>query len=125
MYNKVTIIGRLGKDPELRYIPSGKPVCSFSVATDSGPATDRRTIWFRISAWEKLGELCQFYLAKGRLVYVEGTLAEPRIFKTKSGVDAVSLDVTASTVRFLSAKSAEPAKEDAEAKADADEEIPF
>ncbi len=77
--NRVQLMGRLGKDPETRFTPTGKKVCSFSLAVDrrwksiDGDAM-RATDWFTIVAWSRLGEICQKYLHKGRLVYVEGRL---------------------------------------------------
>ena len=81
--NRVELIGRLGKDPETRFTPTGKKVCSFSLAVDrrwkdqkgeSRSATD----WFQVEAWSKLGEIIQTYLHKGRLVYIEGRLQTRR-----------------------------------------------
>ena len=77
--NRVQLIGRLGKDPETRYIPSGKKVTSFSVAVDrrwkSAEGEQKEsTDWFNIEPWGRLGEICQSYLSKGRLVFIEGRL---------------------------------------------------
>ena len=77
--NKVMIIGHLGRDPELRYTPSGRPVASFSVATTRGWTTaegERReeTEWFNVVAWGNLAEICKQYLKKGKQVYIEGRL---------------------------------------------------
>ncbi|MCS7221510.1 MAG: single-stranded DNA-binding protein [Anaerolineae bacterium] len=77
--NKVIIIGNLGRDPEMRYTPSGKPVTSFSVATSRSWVTadgERRdaTEWFNVVAWGNLAEICSQYLRKGSRVYVEGHL---------------------------------------------------
>ena len=104
MFQKVTIIGRLGKDPESRFTPAGTQVTVFSVATDTGYGDKKKTVWFRVAAWEKLAELCNQYLSKGKLVYVEGTLSEPRIYQNKAGENAVNLEITARDVRFLSPK---------------------
>jgi len=73
--NRVQLIGNLGKDPETRYTPSGKKVCSFSLAVDRRWKTSEGEIkestdWFNIEAWGRLGETCQEFLSKGRLVYV-------------------------------------------------------
>ena len=79
MLNKVMIIGRLGRDPELRYSQSGSPVCTFSVATDES-YTDRdgnrvdRAEWHRVVVFQKAAENCSQYLTKGSLVFVEGSL---------------------------------------------------
>ena len=81
--NRVQLIGNLGKDPETRYTPSGKKVCSFSLAVDRRWKTSEGEIkestdWFNVEAWGRLGETCQEYLSKGRLVYVEGRLHTDR-----------------------------------------------
>jgi single-strand DNA-binding protein len=75
--NRIQLIGRLGKDPEFRQLPSGKKVCSFSIAVDhrwkNGAGESKEaTDWFTVESWGRLGEICNQYLAKGRLVYVEG-----------------------------------------------------
>lgn len=79
MYNKMTAIGNVGSDPEMRYTPSGSAVTSFSLATNERYTTrdgERReeTEWFRVVAWDRLAEICNQYLTKGRQVYVEGRL---------------------------------------------------
>ncbi len=81
--NRVQLIGRLGRDPEVRHTPSGKKVTSFSLAVDrrwrssEGEIKDA-TDWFQIVAWGRLGEICSQYLSKGRLVYIEGRLQTDR-----------------------------------------------
>jgi single-strand DNA-binding protein len=77
--NKITIVGYLGRDPELRYTPQGTAVCNMSIATtekrrDASGETEEHTIWFRVTAWGRQAELAAEYLAKGRQVYVEGRL---------------------------------------------------
>jgi single-strand DNA-binding protein len=77
--NKVLLIGRLGRDPEMRYTPSGKPVTTFSIATSRSWNTSEgdkhtETEWFNIVAWGNLAEICKQYLTKNRLVYIEGRL---------------------------------------------------
>jgi single-strand DNA-binding protein len=74
--NKVQLIGNLGKDPETRFTPKGKKVCHFTLAANRPGAVEPD--WFNIEAWEKLGEICQQYLTKGRLVYIEGRLRTDR-----------------------------------------------
>lgn len=81
--NKVQLIGHLGKDPETRFTAHGKKHCLFSVAVNrswkSGEGEEKEaTDWFNIEAWGKLGEICQQYLGKGRLVYIEGRLQTDR-----------------------------------------------
>jgi len=112
MYHKITIIGNLGRDPEMRYTQDGTPVTNFSVATD--PRRNRpdgsqaeETIWFRVSAWQRLAETCNEYLQKGRQVFIEGRLkpdpatGAPRIWTGNDGVTRAQYEITAFTVRFL------------------------
>lgn len=78
--NKVILVGRLGRDPELKYTASGTPFCRFSIATDdvwndkASGERQERTEWHSIVAWDRLAEICNQYLTKGRLVYIEGAL---------------------------------------------------
>jgi single-strand DNA-binding protein len=103
--NKITIIGHLGRDPEMRYTPQGAAVTDFSVATsrrytDNTGERREETDWFRVSAWRQLAELCNQYLQKGSLVYVEGRL-HVRQYEANDGTTRFSSDVFASDVRFL------------------------
>jgi len=112
MYHTIIIAGHLGRDPEMRYTPAGHPVTSFSVAsnrrwTDQDGQPQEETIWFRVSAFGKLAEICNQFLAKGRPVLVEGRLrpdesGNPRIWIGQDGAPRASFDVIANTVRFLS-----------------------
>lgn len=114
MYHEQTIIGNLGKDPDMRYTPDGKAVCTFSVA-----ASNRKdeTVWFRVTAWEKLAETCNQYLHKGSKVMVKGALradesGNPRVYKRNDDSWAASYEVTAQTVRFLSGKEEQAVQDD-------------
>jgi len=107
--NKVILVGRLGKDPEVRYTADGTAVANFSVATsdewkdkDSGEKKER-TEWHRIVAWRKLGEICGEYLAKGRQVYVEGKL-QTKSWE-KDGVTRYTTEIVASDVQFLGGRN--------------------
>ncbi len=108
MYNKITIIGNLGSDPEMRYLPSGNAVTSFSVATNhryntrDGEQRDE-TEWFRVSAFGRLGEICNQYLSKGRQVYVEGRLRS-RTWVDQQGQTRVSIEVNAQEVKFVGSR---------------------
>jgi single-strand DNA-binding protein len=113
-FHTVILIGNLGRDPEMRYTPSGQPVTSFSVASNrsytgsDGQKVDE-TIWFRVTAWGKQAETCNQYLRKGSKVLVEGRLVPdknggPRIWTKQDGTSGASFEVTASTVRFLSTR---------------------
>lgn len=104
--NKITIIGNLGRDPEMRYTPSGNAVTGFSVATNRryrGQDGQQReeTEWFNISAWGRLAEITNQYLSRGSQVYVEGRLSS-RMYQSQNGETRVSLDVFATEVQFLS-----------------------
>jgi single-strand DNA-binding protein len=115
MFHTIIIVGNLGKDPEMRYTPSGQAVTSFSVATSrkytsSNGEQVNETIWFRVSAWGKQAEVCNQYLKKGSKVLVEGRLTSdkntggPRIWQKQDGSSGASFEVTAGTVRFLSSR---------------------
>ena len=112
MYNKITIIGNLGSDPEMRYMPSGSAVTSFSVATNrrytnrDGQTVDE-TEWFRVNAWGRLAETTNQYLEKGRLVYVEGRLSS-RPWQTQDGQLRSGNEIYAQEVKFLSGSSQGP-----------------
>ena len=132
MYQKITLIGRLGGDPEMRYTPDGTPVTSFSVATDrrwtdSGGQQQQKTTWFRITAWRGLAETCAQYLKKGRQVFIEGTIAEPKPFQGRDGNWRASLDVTAQTVQFLGGRESpqESSDDDEVTEIPEQENIPF
>ena len=110
MLNKVMIIGRLGRDPELRYIQgSGTPVATLNVATDDS-FVDRdgnrvnRTEWHRISVFQRTAENCSTYLKKGSLVYVEGSL-RTRKYQDNQGQDRYVTEIHAQRVIFLDRKS--------------------
>jgi single-strand DNA-binding protein len=103
--NKVMIIGRLGRDPEMRYTPSGKPVTTFSVATHRSWNTsegERRTEteWFNVVAWGSLAEICKEYLSKNRLVYIEGRL-QTRRWDDAEGIKHTSVEIVANEMIML------------------------
>jgi single-strand DNA-binding protein len=103
--NKVQIIGHLGKEPEMRYTPSGKPVTTFSVAVSrSWNSADgerhSETEWFNVVAWGNLAEICKTYLTKGQQVYIEGRL-QTRRWDDKEGVKHTSVEVVANEMMML------------------------
>ena len=115
MFHTIIVVGNLGRDPEMRYTPSGQAVTSFSVATSrqytaSSGDVVKETIWFRISAWGKQAETCNQYLKKGSKVLVEGRLTcdpatgGPRVFTRQDGTNGASYEISSSTVRFLSSR---------------------
>ena len=103
--NKVILIGKLGRDPELRYTASGKAVAKFSIATseqwtDKEGGKEERTEWHRIIAWGRLGEICGEYLRKGRQVYIEGRL-QTRQWDDKEGNKRYTTEIVAQTMQML------------------------
>ena len=103
--NKVMVIGHLGKDPEMRYTPSGRPVTTFSVAVSRSWNTadgERRTEteWFNVVAWGNLAEICKQYLHKGQQVYIEGRL-QTRRWEDKEGQKHTSVEVVANEMMML------------------------
>jgi single-strand DNA-binding protein len=105
MYQHTVIIGNLGDDPKMRYTPSGDAVADFSVAVNrkwknADGETQEKTTWFRVTAWRKLAEICNQYLAKGRLVLVEGEVSASS-WVTQNGEARATLELNARNVRFL------------------------
>jgi single-strand DNA-binding protein len=105
-FNKIIIVGYLGRDPELRYTPQGTPVCDFSIATterrkDKSGEFQDHTTWFRVSLFGRQAEVASQYLSKGRQVYVEGALTQ-REYTDKEGNARTSLDVRGSDIQFIS-----------------------
>lgn len=126
MYQSITVIGNLGRDPEMKFSPSGKAVTSFSIAdtrqykNGSGELV-KETTWFRVEVWGNQAEACNTYLKKGSLVLVEGRMkadintGNPRIYQKKDQSWASSFEIQANNVKFLSkveAKQAAPEEED-------------
>jgi single-strand DNA-binding protein len=129
------LIGNLGREPEMRYTPSGQAVTSFSVAVDESYTGNdgqrvKRTIWVRVSAWGKQAETCNQYLKKGSKVGVTGRLTpgeggSPRIWTKTDGTPAASFEVNASEVHFLGGGNGANGASAEEASAEQGEEIPF
>jgi len=106
--NKVILVGRLGKDPEVKYTQGGTPIARFSLATDEtwkdqGGEKQQRTEWHSIVAWSKLAEICGQYLTKGRLIYLEGRL-QTRAWEDKDGNKRSTTEVRADNMVMLSGK---------------------
>lgn len=114
MYQRLVLVGNLGRDPEMRYTPNGAAVTSFSVATSRRYASadgtmKEETTWFRVSVWGKQAEACNQYLNKGSKVLVEGSLVPdenggPRVWTSNDGKPRASFEVRALSVKFLSSK---------------------
>jgi single-strand DNA-binding protein len=116
MFQKLIIVGHLGRDPEMRYMPSGQAVTDFTVATSRAyQAADgsqrKETAWFKVTVWNAMAEACARYLGKGSKVLVEGRLVVdpatggPKTFTRKNGEAGAIFEVTAQEVKFLSGKS--------------------
>jgi single-strand DNA-binding protein len=106
-FNKITIVGNLGRDPELRYTPQGSAVCNFSVATnekkrDKAGEMQDVTTWFRVTLWNKQAENASKYLTKGSPVYVEGRLRIEE-WTDRDGKNRFTLEVNATDMQFISA----------------------
>ncbi len=125
------IIGHLGRDPEMRFTPSGKAVTNFSVAvnrqyTGSNGETVKETYWFKCTAWDKQAESCNQYLKKGSKVFIEGRLTAdpstggPRIWTKQDGTPQAGFELTVVTIKFLDSRS-----ENAGELAAPEDDIPF
>ena len=128
MYQNIVLVGHLGRDPEMRYTPSGTPVTNFSVATtrkwtDAEGQQQEKTTWFRVNAWGRLAETCNQYLTKGQLVLVEGEV-DASAWTDRDGEARASLELRAWKVRFLGRKG-ERTEVSEEVPPEAEEEIPF
>jgi len=125
--NKVMVIGNVGRDPEMRYIPSGKPVTSFSVATtrswtNSDGERREETEWFNVVAWGNLAEICKQHLRKDQQVYVEGRL-QTRSWEDHQGKKRFRTELVANEMILLGGRH--NALEAAESTVQGEEEFPF
>lgn len=149
MYHEITLIGRLGRDPEMRYTPNGTPVTTLSVATDrrwtgSDGQQRKEVVWWRVTAWRRQAETCNEYLSKGDQVFVKGRVGGDRLPQSdgseqivphtwtgQDGQPRASYEVTARFVRFLGQAVGQPVADipggmpEEPAEDDAEEEIPF
>ena len=110
--NKVMLIGRLGKDPELRYTPSGSPVATFNIATDESYKDKEgkkveNTDWHRVVVWNKLAEICGQYLKKGSLVYIEGKLKTRSYDDKATGAKKFITEIVGDQMSMLGGKGGE------------------
>ena len=109
MLNKVILIGRLGRDPEVRYMPNGEAVCNFSIATDESwkdaqGQKQTRTEWHNITMYRKQAEIAGQYLKKGGLVYLEGRI-QSRKYQGKDGIERTAYDIIASEMKMLGGRN--------------------
>lgn len=129
--HRIELIGHAGHDPSMRFTPSGQPVTQFPLATSEQYTNQageqvKRTVWFRVSVWGKMAEVCKEHVYKGMLVYIEGRLTadekgNPKTYKNKQGEPTANFDVTATSIKFLS-KRGEPASQP---EAIPDSDLPF
>jgi single-strand DNA-binding protein len=108
--NKVILIGRLGRDPELKYTPSGAPMAKFTMATDEvfknrNGEMEKRTEWHNIVAWNKLAEICGQYLTKGKQIYVEGSIRSHQWEDKSTGVKRTGYDIVIQKMTMLGSKA--------------------
>jgi len=130
--NKIMIIGHLGRDPEMRYTPSGKPVTTFTVATSrtwnsSDGERHTETEWFNVVAWGNLAEICKQYLSKGQQVYIEGRL-QTRRWEDSENVKHTSVEIVANEMMMLGDRrdaSASQSGDAVESDAEIEDEYPF
>ena len=113
-FNKIILVGNLGRDPELRYTPDGTPVCTFSLATNerrrdraTGENNDVTT-WFRVTLWRRQAEVASQYLTRGKPVYIEGRLRVEE-YTDRDGKQRHSLEVTATDMQFIGSSRGEDA----------------
>lgn len=136
MYQQITIIGNLGRDPEMRYLPDGNPVTNMNIATNrrwTDNATGQQheeTTWFRVSVWGRQAEACNTYLRQGHKVMIVGRLRPdpstggPRVWTSQSGNIGASYEVTADRIVFLTPKNGNGEANDTPATTE-DDDIPF
>lgn len=124
-FQTVIIVGNLGRDPEMRYTPSGQAVTNLNVATSRQYTTNsgekvKETTWFRVSVWGKQAESCNQYLRKGSKVLVEGRMNSdpatggPKLFAKNDGSMGANFEITAQTVRFLSSRKEDAGQQQAQ-----------
>lgn len=135
MLNKVILIGRLGRDPETRYMPNGEAVCNFSVATseswkDSNGQKQERSEWHNVTMYRKLAEIAGEYLTKGSQVYLEGRI-QSRKYQGKDGIERTAYEIIANEMKMLGGNSQatqeQPKRQQAPAAPveDIDDDVPF
>jgi single-strand DNA-binding protein len=128
-YQRVIVVGNLGRDPDLRYSQKGTPLTRFSVAApaalNDGDAAREQTVWYDVTAFNKQAEACNEYLKKGSKVLVEGRLNPVRIYQTESGETRASLPLVADRVQFLSSRGHNSTATSDPAPGEDEADIPF
>nr|DAK06817.1 MAG TPA: Single strand binding protein [Caudoviricetes sp.]DAN41678.1 MAG TPA: Single strand binding protein [Crassvirales sp.] len=131
MLNKVILIGRLGRDPETRFMPNGEAVCNFSVATsekytDKNGQRQEASEWHNVTMYRKLAEIAGEYLKKGSQVYIDGKI-KSRKYTDKNGVERTAYDIIANEMKMLGGNAQTPAQkpQPAQAQEDISDDVPF
>lgn len=131
MLNKVILIGRLGREPETRFMPNGEAVCNFSVATsekytDKNGQRQEATEWHNVTMYRKLAEIAGQYLKQGSQVYIEGKI-KSRKYTDKNGVERTAYDIIANEMKMLGGNAQTPAQKQqpAQAQDDISDDVPF
>ena len=142
MLNKVLLIGRLGRDPEVRYMPNGEAVCNFSVATnetwnDRNGQRQESTEWHNVTMYRNLAEIAGKYLTKGSQVYLEGKI-QSRKYQGKDGIERTAYEIIANEMKMLGGGNSEQQVQSAQAETptrrqatpampaeDIDDDVPF
>ena len=109
MYASTTIVGNVGREPEMRYTPAGVPVTSFSVATNrrwtnAAGESQEKVTWYKVTCWRKLAEIAAQYVTRGKLILIQGEV-EASAYTGKDGEARASLELTANTMKFLGGRS--------------------
>lgn len=131
MLNKVILIGRLGRDPETRFMPNGEAVCNFSVATsekytDKNGQRQEATEWHNVTMYRKLAEIAGKYLTKGSQVYIEGKIQSHK-YTDKNGAERTAYDIIVNEMKMLGGNAQTPAQKPhpAQAQDDISDDVPF
>ena len=127
MYAQLTLVGNVGQDPEMRYTPSGVPVCNFSVAanrtwTNAAGEKQEQVTWFQVTAWRRQAEICAQYLTKGDRVLIVSESIDVNPWLDRDGAARANIQVTPQSIRFLSPRLDDTSPAD---QAALDEENPF
>jgi single-strand DNA-binding protein len=114
MYDTTIVLGNVGRDPEMRYTPSGKAVAEFSVAVSRGYGENKKTVWYNVTCWEKLAEVCSQYVKKGSVVLCEGQVGFDVWNDKTSGEAKGKLTITAHSVKFVGGQKEQPQTQEEE-----------
>lgn len=107
-WSQTIIVGNVGRDPEMKYLQSGVPVCNFTVAVNevfgSGEERKEKTVWYRVACWRRLAETANQYIRKGQQIMIIGSLEPARAYMDQSNQPQATLELTARDIRFLGSR---------------------